>query len=97
MVIVKLKGGLGNQMFQYAFGRRIALVNKVPLKLDLKWFQDTGKDTLRAYELKYLKVCEEFATSEEIKGIISDKNQSRLLFLLFSITYTLKQTTSCHV
>lgn len=72
MVIVKLKGGLGNQMFQYAFGRRIALVNKVPLKLDLKWFQDTGKDTLRAYELKYLKVCEEFATSEEIKGIISD-------------------------
>ncbi len=73
MIIVKLKGGLGNQMFQYAIGRRIAVVNNVPLKLDLKWFDDTGKDTLREYELKHLKINEEFATPEEIKGVLNHK------------------------
>ena len=38
MVIVRLKGGLGNQMFQYAAARRMALAHNVPLKLDISWF-----------------------------------------------------------
>lgn len=33
-VIVRLMGGLGNQLFQYAFGRALALRNGVPLCLD---------------------------------------------------------------
>lgn len=33
-VVVYLMGGLGNQMFQYAFGRRLALVNSAELVLD---------------------------------------------------------------
>lgn len=34
MVIIKLKGGLGNQMFQFAFGRKLALLNNTSLLLD---------------------------------------------------------------
>jgi len=34
VVIVRLKGGLGNQMFQYATGRRLALAAGLELKLD---------------------------------------------------------------
>ena len=37
MVIVKLMGGLGNQMFQYAAGRSLALARDVALKMDLSW------------------------------------------------------------
>ena len=33
-VIVQIFGGLGNQLFQYAMGRRLALANDVPLVLD---------------------------------------------------------------
>ena len=35
MVIVRLMGGLGNQMFQYALGRRIAEETEVEVKFDL--------------------------------------------------------------
>jgi hypothetical protein len=34
-VVVRLMGGLGNQMFQYAFGRRIAEDGKVEVKYDI--------------------------------------------------------------
>lgn len=37
-VIVGLSGGLGNQMFQYAAGRALAVRLEVPLVLDLAWF-----------------------------------------------------------
>lgn len=52
MITVRLIGGLGNQMFQYAAGRRLALARGVPLRLDLGWYDDQPpQDTQRAYEL----------------------------------------------
>jgi hypothetical protein len=35
MVIVRLMGGIGNQMFQYAAARRVSWVSDAPLSLDL--------------------------------------------------------------
>lgn len=35
MIIVRLKGGMGNQMFQYALGRALAIKNNAPLGVDL--------------------------------------------------------------
>ncbi|MEO0316142.1 MAG: hypothetical protein RI928_2598, partial [Pseudomonadota bacterium] len=37
-VVVGLSGGLGNQMFQYAAGRSLAVRLGSPLVLDLSWF-----------------------------------------------------------
>ena len=37
-IVVRLVGGLGNQMFQYATARAVALRNGVPLRLDTSWF-----------------------------------------------------------
>ena len=39
MIIVKLEGGLGNQMFQYALGRNLSLLHNVPLKIDSSYLQ----------------------------------------------------------
>lgn len=47
-VSVRLVGGLGNQMFQYAAARAVALRNQVPLTLDLSWF---GTDPDRQFAL----------------------------------------------
>ena len=48
VIIVQLKGGLGNQLFQYAVGRRLSLTLGVPLKLDLSFYK---RHSQRTYEL----------------------------------------------
>lgn len=69
MIITKLIGGLGNQLFQYAAGRRLAYINNTNLKLDLSWYKnvDGGKATSRAYGLgEFNIIAENFASLEEI-------------------------------
>ena len=63
MIIVKIQGGLGNQMFQYAFGRRMALQHGVELALDISLY-DTYPH--HPYGLSSFAIKERFATSEEI-------------------------------
>jgi hypothetical protein len=41
-VVIRLMGGLGNQMFQYAASRAVADRLNVPLKLDLSWFENSS-------------------------------------------------------
>ena len=38
MIGTRLMGGLGNQMFQYAAGLRLAKRHGVPLRVDTSWF-----------------------------------------------------------
>lgn len=65
MIIVKLIGGLGNQLFQYAAGRRLAQVHNVPLKLDISGFE-TYK--LHKYSLQHFNLSAEIAAPGEIAG-----------------------------
>lgn len=65
MIIVKLMGGLGNQMFQYAAGRRLSLLNNTQLKLDISSLSAKG-NTPRDYELKHLSINAVIATAAEI-------------------------------
>ena len=51
MIVVRLMGGLGNQMFQYAYGRAVSLRDKTELALDISWFRKQSKNIPRRYEL----------------------------------------------
>jgi Glycosyl transferase family 11 len=89
MVIVRLMGGLGNQMFQYAAARRMALTRQVPLKLDISEF---ARSPDRVYALGALSIQEAFATPEELREITGPRARGvrRLVFRLrrrFGIGY----------
>lgn len=72
MVIVKLVGGLANQMFPYAAGRRLAHVLGAELKLDVSGFSDyaeRGDIDFRRYALGVFNIRESFATDEEVRAL----------------------------
>lgn len=48
MIVMNLKGGLGNQLFQYALGRHLASIHNTTLALDVSSFES---DPLRNYRL----------------------------------------------
>lgn len=65
MIITRLIGGLGNQLFQYAAARRLAYHLEVPLKLDISGF--TTYYTLRTYNLHHFNIIEEFASPQDLR------------------------------
>lgn len=69
MIIVKLQGGMGNQMFQYAAGRALSLRHGVELKLDLSFLKKDpqGQYTPRKYELDVFNVKAGIATDEDLE------------------------------
>lgn len=64
MIIIRIIGGLGNQMFQYAAGRRLAAKHNTVLKLDISDFK---KYNLHDYGLSAFTIKEFFATPKEIQ------------------------------
>ncbi|MDD2340087.1 MAG: alpha-1,2-fucosyltransferase [Methanosarcina sp.] len=66
MIIVKLIGGLGNQMFQYALGRHLAMKNNSTLKLDIQGFKSYK---LRNYDLNCFNIQENIATSKDLAEV----------------------------
>lgn len=67
MIFIKLIGGLGNQMFQYALGRHLAIKNGTKLKLDIsELISGKGEITIRNYELDQFKIEEEIASPSDL-------------------------------
>jgi hypothetical protein len=72
MIIVKLKGGLGNQLFQYALGRRLTHFSKAQLKLDTMWYRSSESRNL---SIRHLNTLVDAATEEDLRsfGIVDGK------------------------
>lgn len=68
MVIAKVIGGLGNQMFQYAAGRALALANGCQLKLDTSGFNSYGLHN--GYELARFDIKAEIASVEDVARFV---------------------------
>lgn len=63
MIIVKITGGLGNQLFQYALGRALSLKLGCELVLDISFYP---QQILRKYELNKFNIKARLATTTEI-------------------------------
>lgn len=72
MIIVQLKGGFGNQLFQYAAGLSLAMHHNVPVKVDVQQLQapDEAIGTMRNYELQHLCNPPLVATDDEVQGML---------------------------
>jgi hypothetical protein len=64
MIIIRLMGGLGNQLFQYALGRRLSWMQKVPLKLDTSKLDHL--DPPRKFALDDLQTKTEIASLKDV-------------------------------
>lgn len=63
MIIARLAGGLGNQMFQYAFARTLSLRHNTSLNIDLSFLKNKNMGpnfVYRNYELDIFHVVEDF-------------------------------------
>jgi len=90
MIIIKLLGGLGNQLFQYALGRNIAQKNKTQLKLDITPFDTYSK---HRYGLNHFNILENLATSQEVSRYKKYDTQTKI-GKLFNLIESLKPLKS---
>lgn len=81
MIIVHLSGGLGNQMFQYAAGKALALRRKTGVCLDVSSFE--GYALHNGFELKRIFDCPATLVSDrEIRQVFGWRAIPRVRWLL---------------
>lgn len=88
MITLKLKAGLGNQLFQYAYARALALRSKTDLTIDLNWFSNIAPgDTKRVFLLdKY-----NLPLANQSVRIVDRPNPSKLVHLCRKIKNKIKR------
>jgi hypothetical protein len=69
MILAKLRGGLSNQMFQYAAARRLAHRHGTELRLDTSWYSNLPVGaTPRTFELDHFRIRASRATPADLIG-----------------------------
>jgi Glycosyl transferase family 11 len=83
LIICRLQGGLGNQLFQYAAARSLATRLAKPFKLEN--ITSLQKDTQRKIALHDLQTKFELATKEEVKEFLRFPSLYRHKYRLFKM------------
>lgn len=66
---MRLKGGLGNQLFQYALGRRLSLMHDAELLFDTSYLANrmpVQRFTFRDFALGHFPIAGQIATSDDV-------------------------------
>ena len=78
MKIVKLKGGLGNQMFQYVFAKILEQISGEEIKLDYSAYGDKN-DIVRVPRIARFKISLNQATDQNIKQVCLFEHKGKTL------------------
>ena len=81
MKIVKLMGGLGNQMFQYAFAKSMG----DDVLFDDNWFKQVNNKYSRPYELNLLNTKINFAEENQINNCLNESKIAAKLTNLYKV------------
>jgi len=78
VIVVKLSDGLGNQMFQYALGRHLAIKSDTELRVDVSWFNNRNVfgGTDRTITLDQFNVKFTLASEDDLKRVIGNPTLS---------------------
>lgn len=86
-IILKLNGGLGNQMFQYAFAYVLYKKYGVDILFDFSAFEELEKSTTattRNFELGAFNIVYRMATEEELNQVEPPKKMSKVQKFLWN-------------
>lgn len=70
ITIIRISGGLGNQLFQYAVGKTLSIKNKMKLFLDISFYNTNTLDTKRDFLLSYYNTANMIAGDDEKKILV---------------------------
>ena len=96
MRIVKLKGGLGNQMFQYAFAKLIEKRTGDVVKLDYSSFDSLENDSIRVPRLKKFNISLNPASQEELDDMLLLRHKGNSLGLPYKVGVYIEKTLNRH-
>jgi hypothetical protein len=88
MIIISLMGGLGNQMFQYAAAKNLAIMNNTTLKIDVSNFKKLTKNKDHIIQLDCFNISAPQACEDEISKY--KPSESRGLKIIRRLKKTLK-------
>jgi len=81
---IKFKGGLGNQLFQYAMGRSLCVENKIA-NLLLNTESYSGESLNRTFALANLQIKGTIITSNRVKKIFRQHTKLNKIFTAFGL------------
>jgi len=89
MIVVKLQGGLGNQMFQYAFAKMLAVSNNTGLQIDTSFLALTiEKNTTRELNLNCFKAKLDLINQNQLNIFLTNDSKPFLQRMIQKIKKT---------
>ncbi len=82
MIIVKIDGGLGNQLFQYAFARGVSSRLKTNFRLDINSYKTYYKN-VRGYSLNCFNIKQNFAKDSDFLGFVWGRKHHKIFDLFY--------------
>lgn len=92
MKIVKIKGGLGNQMFQYSFARLLQDISNEEVRLDMTPFEDRLDDPIRKPRILKMAISIPVATKEEVSKICLLDHSGDMLTFKYRVKTIIEKT-----